>query len=65
MLTPSLADPAFRSLAEIEERSKALLEKKKAAGFLDKSKDSQEVVGLVEKLRTAIIYYRVSDNYTV
>ena len=42
-----------------------MLEKKKAAGFLDKSKDSQEVVGLVEKLRTAIIYYRVSGNYTV
>jgi len=49
-------------LEEIKERSQALLEKKKAAGFLDKGKDSQEVVGLVEQLRTAIVYYRVSGS---
>jgi len=61
---PSLADPALRSLAEIEERSQALLEKKKAVGFLDKGKDSQEVAGLVEQLRTAIVYYRVSGGPT-
>jgi len=62
VLAPSLTNPAFRSLAEIEERSQALLEKKKAAGFLDKGKDSQEVVDLVEQLRTAIVYYRVGGS---
>ena len=62
MLAPSVVDLVFSSLEEIEERSQALLEKKKAAGFLDKAKDSQEVVGLVEQLRTAIVYYRVSGG---
>ena len=51
---------ALSSLEEIGKRSQALLEKKKMASFLDKSKDSQEVVNLVEELRTAIVYYQVS-----
>ena len=50
----------FSSLEEIEKRSQALLEKRATVGFLDKSKDSQEVVDLVEQLRTAIVYYQVS-----
>ena len=62
MLAQSLADHSLSSLEEIEVRSQALLEKKKTAGFLDKAKDSQEVVGLVEQLRTAIVYYRVSGG---
>ena len=33
------------------------------AGFLDKAKDSQEVVNLVEQLRSAIVYYQVSRNH--
>ena len=49
-------------MQEIEERSQAILEKKKTAGLLDKPKDSQEVAGLVEQLRTAIVYYRVSRD---
>ena len=57
--------PVFSSLEEIEKRSRALLEKKKTAGFLDKSKDSQEVVNLVEQLRTAIVYYQVSRTNVV
>ena len=52
----------FRSLEEIGERSQVLLDKKKVARFLDKAKDSQEVVDLVEQLRTAIVYYQVSGN---
>jgi len=63
MTTLSPADLVTSSLGEIEERSQALLDKKKAAGILDKASDSQEVAGLVEQLRTAIVYYRVSGNY--
>ena len=57
------ADLVFSSLVEIEERSQALLGKKKAVGFLDKMNDSQEVAGLVEQLRTSIVYYRVSRDH--
>ena len=56
------SDLAFSSLEEIEKRSQTLLEKKKMAGFLDKVKDSQEVVNLVEQLQNAIMYYQVSRN---
>ena len=54
----------FSALEEIEKRSQALLEKNIAVRFLDKAKDSQEVVGLVEQLRAAIVYYQVSGNHT-
>jgi hypothetical protein len=53
----------FSTLKEIGKQSHALLEKKKAARFLDKAKDSQEVVTLVEELRSAIVYYQVSGNH--
>ena len=46
-------------------RSQDLLEKGKVEGFLDKSKDSQEVANLTEELRTAIVYYQVSGNRVV
>jgi len=49
-------------LEEIEKRSKALLEKGKTARFLDKGRDSGEVVKLVERLRDAITHYQVSDD---
>ena len=51
---------ALSSLEAIGKRSQDFLEKKMVAGFLDKSKDSQEVVNLIEQLRTAIAYYQVS-----
>ena len=53
----------FSALEEIGNRSQALLDKKTTARFLDKAEDSQEVVTLVEQLRTAIVYYQVSGNY--
>jgi len=53
----------FRSLEDIGEQSQALLKKGDRARFLDKAKDSQEVVNLVEKLRTAIVYYQVSGDH--
>ena len=59
------SDLGFSSLKSIEKRSQALLEKKKVAGFLDKSKDFQEVANLTEELRTAIVYYQVSGNRVV
>ena len=55
----------FSTLEEIEKRSQDLLKKTKMAGFLDKAKDSQEVVNLVEELRSAILYYQVSGNHAV
>lgn len=55
----------FSALEEIQQRSQALLEKKKAAGFFDKGKDSQEVINLVEELRNAIVYYQVSGDHAV
>ena len=65
-LPPTLALISyFSSLEEIGERSRALLEKKKVAGFLDKSKDAQEVSNLIEQLRTAIVYYQVSGIHAM
>ena len=55
----------FRSLAEIEKRSEAILEKNAVVGFLDKMKDSQEVVSLVDELRNAILGYQVSETQVV
>ena len=48
-----------RSLDDIGKRSLALSEKGKVARVLDKTRDLQEVVGLVEKLRQAILVYQV------
>ena len=50
------------ALEEIEQRSQALLEKGKAARFVDKGRDSGEVVTLVERLRDAITRYQVSED---
>ena len=50
-------------LEEIAKRSQVLSEKKKTSRFLDKAGDSQEVVNLVEQLRSAIMYYQVSGNH--
>ena len=49
-----------RSLDDIGKRSLALSEKGKVARILDKTRDSQEVINLVEKLRQAIFVYQVS-----
>jgi len=48
-----------RSLEDIGTRSLALSEKGKLVRILDKAKDAQEVIGLVEKLRQAILVYQV------
>jgi len=50
-------------LERIEKRSKAISEKKKTVGLLDKAKDCREVVDLVEELRSAIMYYQVGGNH--
>jgi thiamine monophosphate synthase len=49
-------------LEAIEKRSQALLEKGKVARFVDKGRDSGEVVKLVERLRDAIARYQVSED---
>jgi hypothetical protein len=51
-----------RSLDDIGRRSLALSEKGKVARVLDKTRDSQEVITLVEKLRQAILVYQVSST---
>lgn len=56
---PILSD---RSLDDIGRRSLALSEKGKVARILDKMRDSQEVISLVEKLRQAILVYQVSNR---
>ena len=40
-----------------------LLEKGKAAGFVDEGRDSGEVVRLVKQLRDAITRYQVSEDH--
>ena len=48
-----------RSLDDIGRRSLTLSEKGKVARVLDKTRDSQEVIALVEKLRQVILIYQV------
>ncbi|KAF9645787.1 hypothetical protein BDM02DRAFT_3189409 [Thelephora ganbajun] len=54
-----------RSLEDIEARSLALSEKGKIARVLDKTRDSGEVIRLVEKLRQAILIYQVSQQQSI
>jgi hypothetical protein len=49
-----------RSLEEVGSRAVVLSEKGKVARVLDKTRDSAEVVALVEKLRQAVVIYQVS-----
>ena len=51
-----------RSLEDIGKQSLALSEKGRVARVLDKTRDSQEVIKLVEKLRQAILEYQVSGR---
>ena len=59
---PALIDGRRRALKEIEERSLELLDKGTVARFVDKAGDSEEVAGLIERLREAITNYQVSEN---
>jgi len=51
-----------RSLEDIGKRSLVLSEKGKVARALDKTRDLQEVIGLVERLQQAILVYQVSTR---
>ena len=53
----------YRSLEHIRRRSLALVEKAKVKRFLDKPQDSQEVVGLMEKIKQAIIIHQVRARH--
>ena len=59
---PTSANSLRSVLKDIEKRSQALLKKGKAARFVDKGRDSGEVVKLVERLRDAITRYQVSED---
>lgn len=52
----------FRALEDIEKRSQDILDKKTVVGFLDKAKDSQEAISLVDELRNAILGYQVGEK---
>ena len=53
----------YRSLEAIGTQAIALSEKGKVARAFDKTQDSQEVIGLVESLRQAILIYQVSAGH--
>ena len=53
----------YRSLEYIGKRSLALSGKGRVARVLDKTQDSQEVIGLVEKLRQAVLIYQVGSGH--
>ena len=63
VLSVARSDLVFSALEEIGMQSQTLSEKKKTARFLNKGGDSQEVVNLIERLRTAIAYYQVSGTH--
>ena len=52
-----------RSLEDIGKRSLTLSEKSKVARALDKAQDLEEVIGLVEKLRQAVLIYQVGVKH--
>jgi len=58
----TLTNSLLSVLEEIEKRSQTLLEKGKVARFVDKGRDSREVVKLVERLRDTITHYQVSKD---
>jgi len=62
LTTLALVENPLSALAEIEKRSRALLEKGAAARFVDKGEDSAEVTRLIERLREAITHYQVSEH---
>lgn len=55
---------ACRSFDDIEKRSRLLLEEGEVAWILDKPRDSQPVVRLIEKLRLAILINQVGARVT-
>ena len=63
MFSVTYSNLVLSALEEVGKRSQALSDKKTTARFFDKAKDSEEVVGLVEQLRTAIVYYQVRGSY--
>ncbi|KAF9781009.1 hypothetical protein BJ322DRAFT_1082678 [Thelephora terrestris] len=54
-----------RSLEDIENTSRTLLEKRKLGRILDKTRDAGTVVTLVEQLRQAILIYRASQQQSM
>ena len=52
------------ALEEIEKRSQGLVAKGAQSRSIDEGDDSEEVAGLVERLREAISHYQVSGHRT-
>jgi len=62
---PVLSNDLRSAFGEIEKRSQELLERGRAAQFVDKGTDSGGVARLVEQFQEAITHYRVSENHSV
>ncbi|KAF9784551.1 hypothetical protein BJ322DRAFT_851794 [Thelephora terrestris] len=54
-----------RALEQIEEESKNLLSKNPSARFADKEEDSKVVAGHIERLRKAIVCYKISQQQSI
>ena len=62
MIVMTISNGSRSAFKEIEELSQKLLAKSAVARFVDKGEDSKVVVGLVERLREAIVCYQVGEN---
>jgi hypothetical protein len=63
VLVVTVSNGLCSAFNQIEESSEKLLKQGPITKFAKKSSDSKAVAGLIERLREAIIYYQVSDNY--
>jgi len=64
-LPPAHANDRRSAFEEIEKGSQELLAKSGTAQFVDKSRDSEEVAGLVEHFQETITHYQVSNSHSV
>ena len=64
LMTVTIASPnSLCSIFQhIEEESQRILTKNATARFLDKGEDTKVVVGLIERLRKAIVSYQVGNS---
>ena len=62
MIVITISDDSRSAFKEIEELSQKLLTKSAIARFADRGEDSKIVVGLVERLREAIVCYQVGEQ---
>ena len=62
MIFMTISNGSRSAFKDIEELSQKLSAKSAIARFADKGEDSKVVVGLVERLREAIVCYQVGEK---